>query len=245
MHILKLSFIKRSVRDFISFLKSPIVTRDADYSNTQKIAASIVLLFLKFAFSIAIASLIGLFYEPKNITDQSLSERFTPLAYLVLAGIILPFYEETLFRLSLSYKRVYLALSVSCLGYYLCTKLIYGIRLTTFDESLWIRLGASILLGVVYFLLLLQKRYSDYFQKIWATKFTVIYYLSAVLFAALHIFNFEMTLTNLLLIPILTLPQLFSGLVMGYMRVRFGFIYPLLLHMITNTVFVSLDILVH
>jgi hypothetical protein len=40
-------------------------------------------------------------------------------------------------------------------------------------------------------------------------------------FAWLHIFNFEMNLTNILWLPILTLPQLFSATIAGYTRVAF------------------------
>lgn len=77
----------------------------------------------------------------------------------------------------------------------------------------------------------------------WGQHFRWIYYLSCIGFAWLHIFNFELNTTNLLLLPILTLPQLFSATIAGYTRIAFGFRYPLVVHMATNFIFTLLAFL--
>lgn len=238
------NFIKQSVIDFILFVRSPKGYTTETIPAQQKIFASIVLLVLKFCFSILIAGLIGLFYEPKNLTDQSLSERFIPFLYLIIGGMVLPYLEEILFRLSLKFKPIYLISTSICIGYYVSTKFIFDSRLSSFDDTFMYRICIGLCTGILAFNLLRNKQFSEYLRKVWIQKFTFIYYISAIVFAWLHIFNFELNLVNILLLPFLTLPQLFSGLIMGYMRINFGFQYPLFFHMATNSLLVGLDILV-
>jgi len=88
-----------------------------------------------------------------------------------------------------------------------------------------------------------RKNLKSAIERGWKKHFRMIYYFSCVSFAWLHIFNFELNLINLLWLPILTLPQLFSATIAGYTRVAFGFQYPLLVHMITNMFFLSLTFL--
>ncbi|WP_158624934.1 CPBP family glutamic-type intramembrane protease [Gynurincola endophyticus] len=195
-------------------------------------------------FAILIASVIGIFYEPQNLTDKSMSDRFIPILYLLIGGMLLPLFEETLFRLSLVFKPIYLALSAACFGYYLSTKIIFNSRLTLIDDTFLYRIGISILLGSLMLIILSNQQLKNRLRSVWTNKFHVIYYTSAIVFAWLHLLNFELNYTNILLTPILTLPQLFSGLVTGYLRVKFGFLYPLLFHVFTNSILIGLSILV-
>lgn len=210
----------------------------------DKIISSVFLLMIKFAFSISVASLIGLFYEPQNLTDQAMSVRFQPFVYLAVGGMILPFFEEILFRLSIVFKPIFLSLSLAAGTYYILTKVVFGSKLSLVDDTFLIRVGIALAIGLVSFVILQKDSLSTQLEEFWKAHFRWIYYSSAIIFAWLHVFNFEPTLTNLLLTPILTLPQLFSGLISGYLRVRFGFIYPLLLHICTNSLLIGLSILV-
>lgn len=149
--LLKLNFIKQSVTDFISFIISPKGYATQTIPESQKISASVVLLVLKFSFSILIAGLIGLFHEPKNLTDQSLSERFTPFLYLIIGGMVLPFLEEVLFRLSLKFKPIYLISTSICAGYYISTKFFFDSRLSSFDESFLYRVCIGLCMGAFMF----------------------------------------------------------------------------------------------
>lgn len=244
MMLIKLDFIKQTVTDFVSFIFSPKACNNKTISTKQKISASLILLILKFSFSILIAGIIGLFYEPKNLTDQSLSERFSPFIYLIVGGSLLPLLEELLFRLSLKFKSIYLVLTSICAGYYIVTKFVFHSRLSSFEDTFYYRICIGLLTGLFILIILKNKRLADFLRDIWVRKFTIIYYASALVFAWLHIFNFELTLTNVLLLPIITLPQLFSGLMMGYLRISFGFLYPLLIHIATNSILIGLDIII-
>ena len=60
--------------------------------------------------------------------------------------------------------------------------------------------------------------------------FKYAFYISSLIFGFIHITNFEITTNVLLLSPILVLPQLLVGGYFGYIRVKFGLIWSMLLH---------------
>jgi len=167
----------------------------------------------------------------------------SPWLNLLLGACLLPFYEELLFRLSLRFKPGYLAVSSACVSFLLLTKAVFQTRISSMDSSFPLRVGVSLLvLGLVWWWVRnprVQSRLKDF----WQEHVHWIYYLSFLSFAVLHIFNYELTWVNLMLLPIITLPQLLSGIVNGFLRVRYGFHYPLVAHMLTNGLFISLGIL--
>jgi len=109
------------------------------------------------------------------------------------------------------------------------------------DETFWYRVLIGIFLMMIMYVIVRRKRIKTILSDFWKHNFKLIYYLSCIGFAWMHIFNFELNTTNLLLLPILTLPQLFSATIAGYTRIAFGFRYPLLLHMATNLLVLSLS----
>lgn len=232
------------IQCFFIFVKHPKQNLESSISNKEKISVAITLFIVKFAFSILVASLIGYFYEPQNLTDTTMSSKFTPLLYLAVGGIILPLFEETMFHLSLVFKPLFLAITVASFGYYSSTKFIFASRLSQVDNTFSYRIAIGLLLGLIIYLILRNKTIVNKLKTFWFTRFNIIYYLSAITFAWLHLFNFELNYVNILLTPILTLPQFFSGLISGYLRVKIGFIYPLVLHILTNSILIGLSILV-
>lgn len=69
--------------------------------------------------------------------------------------------------------------------------------------------------------------------------FGVIFYLFTLAFGFYHITNFELTPTVLYLSPILVSPQLFIGLLLGYIRVRLGLVWAMMLHGCYNLVLIG------
>ena len=67
-------------------------------------------------------------------------------------------------------------------------------------------------------------------------QFKYIFYAFAILFGYVHITNFEITTNVILLSPILILPQTILGLILGYLRLKIGLIYAMLLHALYNGV---------
>lgn len=60
--------------------------------------------------------------------------------------------------------------------------------------------------------------------------FKIGFYIFALIFGYVHITNFDSTINVYLLSPILVLPQILLGGYFGYIRVRFGLQWSILLH---------------
>lgn len=241
--LIKPKYYKSLLIDLVNFMRRPIDKPSIEKSARHKVYDTIGLFFIKIVFSITIATLLQFIYEPENQTSASMSERFSPLVLLLVGGIILPVFEEITFRLSLKFSPINFALTSGTFTYYIMTKAVFKSRLSLVDDTFWYRVIVAVIILLIAFMISNRGPIRQILQQFWKIHFKLIYYVSCISFAWLHIFNFELNLINLLLLPILTLPQLFSATIAGYTRVAFGFKYPVLLHMITNTLFLSLTLL--
>ncbi len=68
--------------------------------------------------------------------------------------------------------------------------------------------------------------------------FKIVFYAFAVIFGLIHLSNFKITTNVLLLAPILVAPQIILGGYLGFIRVRFGLQWSILLHASYNAFFV-------
>ncbi|MEO9571571.1 MAG: CPBP family glutamic-type intramembrane protease [Polaribacter sp.] len=69
------------------------------------------------------------------------------------------------------------------------------------------------------------------------------FYFFAIIFGFVHISNFELSTSVILLSPILVLPQLLLGGYFGYIRIRFGLQWSMLMHGTYNCIFILLGTL--
>jgi hypothetical protein len=77
------------------------------------------------------------------------------------------------------------------------------------------------------------------YQKI----YPYLFYFSAILFGLVHLFNFKINLTYILLAPVLVGPQIMAGLIAGYLRVQYNVWIGYLYHAFHNAIFLALPIL--
>lgn len=70
-----------------------------------------------------------------------------------------------------------------------------------------------------------------------AKAFKMAFYTFAIIFGLVHITNFNLTTNVLLLAPILIAPQIILGGYLGFIRVRFGLAWSMLLHACYNAFF--------
>lgn len=73
--------------------------------------------------------------------------------------------------------------------------------------------------------------------------FKTAFYSIGVLFALVHIFNFEINKNVILFSPLLIAPQFFVGLIFGFIRIRFGLHWSIFLHGSYNGLLISLFLL--
>ncbi|TCP26808.1 hypothetical protein EV195_102150 [Tenacibaculum skagerrakense] len=71
--------------------------------------------------------------------------------------------------------------------------------------------------------------------------FKPAFYVFAILFGLVHITNFTITTNVLLLAPILVLPQTILGGYLGFIRVKFGLAWSILLHATYNAFFILIS----
>lgn len=73
-----------------------------------------------------------------------------------------------------------------------------------------------------------------YWLKLYRRWFWLVFHLSVLTFASLHLFNFSFTSAQWWMLPALVLPQWFTGLVLGWIRVMRGIGAAILLHALFN-----------
>ena len=69
--------------------------------------------------------------------------------------------------------------------------------------------------------------------------FKFIFYLLTLSFGFYHLINFEVGTTVILLSPILVAPQIIVGAILGFIRVRFGLLWAILLHASYNLILIG------
>jgi hypothetical protein len=69
--------------------------------------------------------------------------------------------------------------------------------------------------------------------------FRVLYYISALLFGCVHILNYQFNDSHYFFIPFITMSQTFGGLMLGYIRIIYGFWYGVLLHALFNSLVIG------
>ena len=71
--------------------------------------------------------------------------------------------------------------------------------------------------------------------------FKIAFYTFALLFGSIYISNFEITTNVLLLSPLFVLPQILLGSYFGYIRVRLGLTWSMLLHGCYNGILITMS----
>lgn len=70
-------------------------------------------------------------------------------------------------------------------------------------------------------------------------KFNFIFYAITILFGTYHITNFQWTTDVLVLAPLLVAPQISVGAILGFIRIRHGLVWAILLHACYNLVLIG------
>jgi hypothetical protein len=149
--------------------------------------------------------------------------------------------EELTFRLPLRHSAINLTISALLFTFSVGDLLLkfssFGF-VTTKERLLWGAVFAILVASVVFVLLLVEpvKRLT---RNIWIDYFRPILYVSCFAFGLVHLFNYRftsLTAATLLLAPLLVSPQIISGFVFAFARMRLGLIWCIVLHSAHNLV---------
>ncbi len=146
------------------------------------------------------------------------------LAFAVFSAILFaPLAEESMFRLFLKFSRARWNISFLLFG---LAAFIISKYLAFTLLILWVIIG--IWFYHRYFYSKFLFRFLKY-KKFW-------FWLMVLLFGFTHISNFDLEIVPIYLYPLAVLPQLFGGLILGIVRLRFGFWFAVFLHAFNNAV---------
>ena len=202
--------IKETYQDFLAFLKHPSEQPDPIQTRQQKAKRLFSLLIIDMAAMIILMSIMyGV--EKLGLID---SEKH-------------------------ALKKLMNQLPISSI-------LLGGVIIIPFIEELIFRLYLRFKYNYVAQSILLlssvagaqnKSKLEIFLKNFWSKNFKSIFYLSAILFAYVHIFNFEYSTTILLLSPILIAPQFVIGLFLGYLRMKYNLVLGYFMHAIHNAIF--------
>lgn len=187
-------------------------------------------LFLSLIGAFFVALPIGKHLGATSIASIALSR---PWVLFLFA----PVSEELVWRLPLRYTEVNLTISGLLATLFVVRRLLlkFGIFGAT-TRWLWSAIFA-LLVACVVRVLLRTEPVERLTSRIWSNHFRSVAYVSCFGFGLLHISNFrfpEFTTETLMLAPLLVLPQIISGFIFAFARMRLGMIWCIVLHAAMN-----------
>ncbi len=222
-------------KSFLAFVMAPVYSSGNTLSRAEKAKRTWMMFVIKMILALIVGVAIGVIYDPVNKTTISMTSRFSPLTLFIVTVFILSFLEEIAFRLSMKFKPIYLASTLAVIAYYVSTKAVYHTKLTDTQEHFEIRLLVTLTILMMSYPLFSTSRVKGVLEHFWSHNFKWIFYVFYFGFAWVHIFNYELTLEHLLLMPLITLPKLVNAFCYGYVRITYGFLYSFAIHALTNT----------
>lgn len=210
------------------------------YSLRERFAGFLRIYFLTIFLGITGVGLSFAFFNlikmerPVNLFVRSL-ENQTLFYQFVVICLIVPLVEEMLFRVCLRYSKLNFAVTAGFCFYIFPGILIKGRGIFGEDNPLSLRIAlVLIVIATVYSILQSKPVFDNHLAKFWSSHFKLIFYLSVLSFGLIHVTNFEINPATFIVAPMLTLPQIAGGFMFGYIRLKYGIFYAVLLHAANN-----------
>ena len=214
------------MKKLLSFIINPNLDQ-----SFKKVNVWFFILLITSIFIFDIFFIIGIsFFKLENIDISTGGLEFYKNKWFLylIPCLLVPIVEELSCRLFLKKSLINSYISLSLITFILILLLQnrkiysldwYVLNTLVFSFSIWLSLFS----------------FKKYFVNIKITDRT-IFYGSAILFSLLHLSNYSFQINELPKYLFLIIPQLCSGLIYGYIRVKNGMIYSILLHSIHNTI---------
>lgn len=234
------------IKNFFRFYLNPSKEYKKPFSIKQKLIGCIFLLVLTFialfSFEVIVPVIFvssGLIDNWPRIKNPSVDRN---LIDVLMVAFLVPIVEELVGRLWIVYSRMNISLCISIASGITVYKL-FG----SDPAFLWYKnyswLAISLLVSIAIFIAIscfLRLKDQDSISKFWMNNQRKIILLSAIIFSLLHYKRYDLSFEILLILPLLFAFYFTSGLILGYARVRYGFIYCCLLHILYNSLLLSI-----
>ena len=214
------------MKKIISFIVNPSLDKAYKKANVW---VFILIVTSVFIFDIFFVLGISLFkFENINTSTNGLEFYKNKWFLYLIPCLLVPVVEELSCRLFLKKSLINSYISLSLITFILIL-LFQNRKIYTLD---WYVLNTLVFSFVIWTSLFSFKKYLANIKIADRT----IFYASAVLFSLLHLSNYSFQINELPKYLFLIIPQFFSGLLYGYIRITNGMIYSILSHSIHNTI---------
>lgn len=232
--------IKDTAAAFWQFLKAPQQLEALHEKPAQVWRPFWQLFLLKLASTLVISALLYAIirlmgYNPfaSHRLDRFLQEN-NPLLVLLALAVVGPAVEEYFFRTPLRYSRMRLFIAFLALVFFVLPTLLELLHISTLLSALVWMVSLMLALWVV-----LSDRKAWHMRRLWKKHFGSVFYVSAALFALVHLTNYENLRLPVALIPLLVVPQFIGALFWGYTRLRFNLTWAIVAHGMFNALLVG------
>lgn len=221
----------KTFKGFFLYIFNP--TYQDSQINTSRFSKIFSLLILTLIFNALIITARSILIDKGIIPPLFMKDKellygfwFYPLTVLIISPII----EELGFRLLFIPSRLNIAVSISILLYFLSYLIfsfqLYGINIYLIIPSV----SLLILLAVTT-----KSRITKLLNNIVTKYFKITFFTSVFFYVSVHLPNFWLEKGHIIWLPLIFLPYLMLGLVLGYIRVALGIKYSIIFHFIYNT----------
>lgn len=232
-------------RRFAAFLRRPVLLAKAAGPNRKTLIATGRLLLLDYAVMAVLLAIGGLaMLGGLEFPENELEGIDWNLGWVALVVLAAPIYEELAFRSWLSGRPAHLAAVGAFIAGFIVTTLVAGgVGLGFADpvQEVGAVSGLSFVVATVLALVALWRTPKRPPFRWFAKLFPLFFWASALLFASIHLFNYQDDFHPALLA--LVVPQFIAGTIFGYARVQYGLWSAILLHMLHNGTALGLALL--
>ena len=214
------------MKKLLSFIINPNLDQSYEKANVLVFILIITSILIFDVFFILGISLFN--FENINTSTEGLEFYKNKWFLFLIPCLLVPITEELSCRLFLKKSLINSYISLSLITFILIL-LFQNRKMYTLD---WYVLNTLVFSFFIWLSLFL---FQKYFAKIKITDRT-IFYGSAILFSLLHLSNYSFQINELPKYLFLIIPQFFSGLLYGYIRVTNGITYSILLHSLHNAI---------
>jgi hypothetical protein len=191
------------------------------------VISSIVLVIALVFIHLVIVRVFNFEYSIMDTTKKFRNAIFsrTPLEIFFFGVVLIPLVEELTFRAFFDFRRISISLSVAGLIYIL-TKVMFTVE---------IGVGSAVV-GFTISILALSESAVEFMRR----NYRLLFYLSALLFVSLHVFNYNLTAFkafDYFAMPVLLGPQIIGSMSYSFLRVRNGLVWSYVVHAVENMIF--------
>jgi len=170
---------------------------------------------------------------------NSSPQSYSVIDTIILGIVIYPIIEELIFRAPLVLNKIWLSFSMALLylTFFSGTSLNYIVSRCDWgnlQDVKSVAINILISIAIYYVLSQLYSRYAVMFGSFYAKYYNWLLYVFCSLFALGHLFNVDITYYSLMLAPVFVLPYFFSALFFSYVRLKYGLLHSILIHIMTN-----------